>query len=198
MGQIRQPQKSTSKEKKNRIIKAGLSAFAKKGYYNTTTVEIAKIANVSTGIIYSYFKDKKDIFLCAIDLYFENLYSPIITKLETIKVTNLEASLKDIILVTIASHSKNASSHEEFVAMSHLDEDVHKRFMLAEYNLTQSIIECLKNNNILLENANEKVHIAYNLVESLCHEYVFHKHDFINYDNMINETIKTILFLFGK
>ena len=63
MAEIRQPIKRTSIDKKQKIIKSGLkSNFSEKGYYNTTTVEIAKIAGVSTGIIYNYFKDKKTYF----------------------------------------------------------------------------------------------------------------------------------------
>lgn len=71
MAEIRQPIKRTSIDKKQKIIKAGLKVFSEKGYYNTTTVEIAKIAGVSTGIIYNYFKDKKDIFLHSLKLCFE-------------------------------------------------------------------------------------------------------------------------------
>lgn len=41
-----------SLEKKEEIIKAGFDLMCKKGYYNTNTVEIAKFAGVSTGIVY--------------------------------------------------------------------------------------------------------------------------------------------------
>ena len=41
-----------SLEKKEKIIKAGFNLMCKKGYYNTNTVEIAKFAGVSTGIVY--------------------------------------------------------------------------------------------------------------------------------------------------
>lgn len=193
MGNIREPQKVNSIEKKNRIIQAGLTAFTNKGYYNTTTAEIAKIAGVSTGIVYSYFKDKKDVFLHAIDLYFEQLYNPVIEKIQTMSFDNLENALKSIIDITINSHSKNASSHEEFVAMSHLDEDVHNRFMVAEHKLTDIVATTLKNNGINTNNMNEKIHLSYNLIESYCHEYVFHKHDFIDYEKMKVSTIKIIL-----
>ena len=195
MGNIRQPQKVNSIEKKNRIIQAGLKAFTDKGYYKTTTAEIASIAGVSTGIVYSYFKDKKDIFLHAIDLYFEQLYSPIIIKLQALNFNNLEDALNTIINTTINSHSKNFSSHEEFVAMSHLDEDVHNQFMLAEHKLMDIISSILKNNKINISDMNEKIHIAYNLIESFCHEYIFHKHNFINYNKIKNETKKDILYL---
>ena len=57
---IRQPIQERANEKKQKIIEAGYKLFAEKGYYNTNTQEIAKAAGVSTGIVYSYFKDKKD------------------------------------------------------------------------------------------------------------------------------------------
>ena len=63
MPEVREPIKATSIEKKQRIIDAGLKLFSEKGYYNTNTAEIAKAAKVSTGIVYQYFNDKKDILI---------------------------------------------------------------------------------------------------------------------------------------
>ena len=63
MGEIRIPIKKSSIEKKERIIKLGFELMCLKGYHNVTCVDIAKYANVSTGIIYQYFKDKHDIFV---------------------------------------------------------------------------------------------------------------------------------------
>ena len=42
-------------------LHTGHILFCEKGYYRTNTAEIAKAAGVSTGIVYSYFHDKKDI-----------------------------------------------------------------------------------------------------------------------------------------
>lgn len=196
MGNIRQPIKSTSIDKKNKIIEAGLKVFCKNGYYNTTTPEIASVAGVSTGIVYSYFKNKKDIFLQSLDLYFEKLYSPLIKKIKTVKFDNLSETITDIINTTIKLHKDNLTAHEEMIAMSHLDEDVHTRFMNAEQKLTFIITDTLTKNNIHLKNEREKVHIAYNLIENLSHEYVFHKHDFINYNEMVNEISRLVLSLF--
>ena len=63
MGQIREPIKKSSIEKKNKIIEKGFELMCTKGYHNVTCVDIAKYAGVSTGIIYQYFKDKRDIFI---------------------------------------------------------------------------------------------------------------------------------------
>ena len=61
--QIREPQQERSIEKKNRIIEAGYELFSEISYYGTNTQEIAKRAGVSTGIVYGYFKDKRDKFI---------------------------------------------------------------------------------------------------------------------------------------
>ena len=58
---VRVPQQKRSIEKKQRIIEAGYSMFIKKGYFDTNTAEIAREAGLSTGSVYAYFSDKKDI-----------------------------------------------------------------------------------------------------------------------------------------
>ena len=74
---IRQPQQDRSTEKKNRIIRASYEVFAEVGYYAANTVEIAKRAGVSTGIVYSYFKDKRDILQYVIKIYIDEVSKPL-------------------------------------------------------------------------------------------------------------------------
>ncbi len=52
-----------SEDKHQRIIKAALKVFAKKGFYNSKVSEIAKEAEVADGTIYLYFKNKDDILI---------------------------------------------------------------------------------------------------------------------------------------
>lgn len=52
-----------SEDKHERIIKAALKIFAKKGFYNSKVSEIAKEAEVADGTIYLYFKNKDDILI---------------------------------------------------------------------------------------------------------------------------------------
>ena len=58
---IRQPKQQRSIDKKERIIKAAYELFSENGYHGTVTSDIAKRAGVSTGIVYGYFADKRDI-----------------------------------------------------------------------------------------------------------------------------------------
>jgi len=199
MPEVREPQKQTSIDKKRRIIDAGLKLISEKGYFATNTAEIAKEAGVSTGIVYQYFHDKKDILLHAVRLYFDRIFEPIEEKLKKIKeISDLDDALKQLILASIEAHKNNSLAHEEMVAMSHIDEDIHNLFIESEHKIIDRILLFFENVGINVPHMHEKVHIAYNLIESLCHEFVYHKHDFIDYDYTINETIGLIKVLFSE
>ena len=169
MAEIREPQKSNSIEKKRKIVEAGLKVFGEKGFYKTTTVEIAKVAGVSTGIVYSYFKDKKDIFLHALRLYFDNIFLPMEQALQSVEPPiDLENTVRAFIQITIRSHKENMTAHEEMIAMSHLDEDVHKLFMDVEREITATVARYLRANGFDDGNRTETTNIAYNSGETLC------------------------------
>lgn len=57
--------KNTGKteEKSQRIIEAATRVFAKKGFYNATISDVAKVAEVAEGTIYLYFKNKDDLLI---------------------------------------------------------------------------------------------------------------------------------------
>jgi len=50
-------------DKKQRIVRAAMKVFAKKGFYNSRVSEIAREADVADGTIYLYFKNKDDILI---------------------------------------------------------------------------------------------------------------------------------------
>ena len=50
-------------EKQDRILNAALKEFAQKGYQNASTNEIVKEAEISKGLLFHYFKNKKTLYL---------------------------------------------------------------------------------------------------------------------------------------
>jgi AcrR family transcriptional regulator len=52
--------------RRGQIIAAAVDLFARQGYYNTTILEVARKAGVSSGLIYQYVNDKDDILLLAL------------------------------------------------------------------------------------------------------------------------------------
>jgi TetR/AcrR family fatty acid metabolism transcriptional regulator len=49
--------------KRERILRAAIKVFARKGFYSTRVSEIAKAAGVADGTIYLYFKNKDDVLI---------------------------------------------------------------------------------------------------------------------------------------
>ena len=108
-------------------------------------------------------------------------------------LSNLEEILNEIIDNFIKTHVMKKEAHEELMAMSYLDNLVGGIFIEQEINMTNKIVNIFKTNNIKLDNLEEKVHISVNLIDNLCHEIVYHKHEEIDYESMKNIVINIIL-----
>ena len=199
MSEIRIPTQERSKLKREKIIKKGFELMCNNGYYNTTTSDIAKYASVSTGIIYQYFNDKKDIFIEGFKYYSDDILFPILNILKDNKINydNLSDVLDKLLSIFIKKHTLSKNAHEEMIALSHLDDDVGKIFLNNEIETTKRVYEVLCNNNICVSNMLEKVHIIIGIVENYCHEVVYHKHDILNYDAMKNSVIDIVCNILG-
>lgn len=55
-----------------RILKAALELFRKKGFYKTTTKEISQKAKIAEGTLFNYFKTKEDLALYFFDREIQN------------------------------------------------------------------------------------------------------------------------------
>lgn len=55
------------KEKQERIINAALKEFARNGYDKASTNEIVKEAEIAKGSLFSYFNNKKELYLFLLD-----------------------------------------------------------------------------------------------------------------------------------
>lgn len=193
MSNTRMPKQKRSIEKRNRIIEKGFELIYKNGYYNTNTNDIAKYANVSTGIVYQYFNDKKEIFLEGINLYYNSIMFPILDVLDFNK--DLDDTINEIIDKYILKHTLSKDAHEEIIALSHLDTDVSKIFHQKELDMTERVINLLDNSNIVLNNKKEKVHIIIGLIENLCHNIIYHNDGCFDYDKMKKEVINAIKYI---
>ena len=191
--EIRVPIQKRSIEKKEKIIDAGWKLITKNGYYNTNTAEIAKHAKVSTGIVYQYFKDKHDILIAGIKKYGNDIFYPMI-KIKNEKFNKSEFSIimKQMIDEYIKEHKISKNAHEEIMAMVHSDPEIAKYFYNREMNLTEEFYHLLTNNNVNTDNLKEKVHVMIGMIDNLCHEIAYHKHQELNYDKMTTIVIKNM------
>ncbi len=52
--------------RRGQIVAAAVELFSRQGYNDTTIIDIARKADVSSGLIYQYFSDKEDILLLSL------------------------------------------------------------------------------------------------------------------------------------
>lgn len=192
--EIREPIQKRSIETKEKILKAGFELICNDGYYNTNTSKIAKKAGVSTGIIYQYFKDKRDIFIAGLKKYADDIFFPMLNLPETkFNKNDFPKIMKNMINKYIENHNLSQIAHEEITAMTHSDKDIAYYFYKKEIEMTEKITQILRNNGFNKNNLNERVHIVIGIIDNLCHEIIYHKHEELNYNEMTNIVIDNIV-----
>ena len=196
--EVREPIQKRSIEKKEKIIKAGFELICENGYYNTDTSKIAKKAGVSTGIIYQYFKDKRDIFMAGLEKYADSIFFPMLDFPTKFNKNDLPKIIKNVIKKNIKNHKLSQIAHEEITAMTHSDEEIAYYFYKREIEMTTIITDILKNNSFDKENLNERVHIVIGIIDKLCHEIVYHKHKELDYKIMTEVVVNEIVNILMK
>ncbi len=194
--EIRQPVQQRSIETKKKIVEAGYILFASNGFFKTNTAQIAKQAGVSTGIVYGYFKDKKDILKEVINVYIENVYEPIFNLLNDIAQNeNIEKLINDILNLAEELHKQSCDIHRELESVAQSDKEINKTFVDLQDNVTIKFAEKLK--ELKYKNiTNENIHLAMNLIESYVHEAVYDKHSYIDYTKLRQTVVILIKKLF--
>lgn len=124
------PTQKRSLEKYEKIISAAFKLFNEKGYYNVTTADIAKEADVATGSVYSYFMDKKDIYIEILYRINKSFFEPTHDFWrENCKVNYQDAdSIKNLfrifIKIMLEHHNFSKLFHDDMTALELLDKDI--------------------------------------------------------------------------
>ncbi len=64
------PQPDRAQERRQQIMQAALTCFARKGYHKTTMDDIVAESGLSKGTLYWYFKSKDELFFSLINSFF--------------------------------------------------------------------------------------------------------------------------------
>ena len=174
---VRIPRQKRGVKTRQRIVKAAIRLFSEKGYYNTSSNEIAAQSGVSIGSFYAYFTDKKQLFLET--LKYDNIMEEMrpYNKLED---KNVEAYLFEFIRNILQIHKIiHPQFHQEVTAMRLLDPDVRKvmdeqdRSMLDyTYRYVKTVKKTL-GNQIKTRDLRASAFIMYNAIEKVIHEIAF-------------------------
>lgn len=78
------------REKQERILNAAIKEFAQKGFENASTNEIVKEAEISKGLLFHYFKNKKQLFLFLFDYFIEIITNEFYQKIDLLETDFFE------------------------------------------------------------------------------------------------------------
>lgn len=193
--EVREPKQKRSIEKKEKIISAGYNLFLEKGYFNMTTADIAKAAGLSTGTVYAYFKDKKDILITCLSNTSGQIKQQIIKELNGIsEETDLFNTVKNIINIVIQSHKPFSKKyHDELMSLSYVDEDIANFFDNVRTSMIDAVLNQLRKSGFELKHENEQSFLMYSILERLEDELVFDIYPDLNKEILIDECAHVIV-----
>ena len=121
------PQQKRSIETKHRIFVAAKDQFSKKGFHGTNAKEIASAAGVSVGSFYSYFKDKKELFM---EIFREHIEEKVVRILgeHQFDPNQRKEGVYRLIKAMLEAHEPYPQFHREVLAMRYSDPEVEAVF----------------------------------------------------------------------
>jgi AcrR family transcriptional regulator len=106
---------------------AGLELMGRKGLGGTSSNEIARAAGVSIGTFYSYFRDKRSLFLAILkshlDTFVTDIYSP-----DSPGSTPMTRLISDHISKAFDVFDRQPDFHRQALVMKFIDDDVQRLF----------------------------------------------------------------------
>ncbi|GGH30076.1 TetR/AcrR family transcriptional regulator [Paenibacillus segetis] len=122
----RKPIQDRSIKTREAIVQAAMKLFSEAGYHRTNTKQIAAAANVSTGSFYSYFTDKREVFMEALKLYCHQFTRQLDSLLQEMDFSNADklTGIKQLIDCLVRSHDVYIGFHSELTAMYEMDSEV--------------------------------------------------------------------------
>lgn len=139
---------------RNKIIEAAMAMFSEKGYYTTNSKEIAKAADVSIGSFYSYFQDKKVLFIEVLKLYFSKFNEVLDGRLSSIAINENQGKeyfIREIITGILSAHNVFTQFHNELVIMQFSDNEVKKLIEEEEIKNIKSVRSFLMANKDIIK-----------------------------------------------
>lgn len=198
MQKIRQPKQQRSIQTKKQITKAAFKLFAEKGIHGTNSKEIVKLAGVSIGSFYSYFKNKKTLLLEMLEGYLDQVFSTIWSSVAEVTFDRIGLDeIRQIIEGAFTAYEISPEFHRQTHALRYSDSDIN-RIYEQERNLEIAQLKIILKRNVNLTNQDDLYTAAiviHNLIESAIHTYMFLGPN-VKKDNLVHQLSMVVLSYF--
>ncbi len=171
----RVPTQKRSIEKKQRIKDAALKLMSEKGYFATSSNEIAREAGVSIGTFYSYFKDKKELYAELVD----DIYTAVLTPINLNELPDdlsIEETVQLYVTAVFRGHEYQTAFQREISSLSEQSDEFRAIEMVHKSNILHVFSEALKAywEELKPQDLETSTYIILTTVEAVIHDTLFH------------------------
>jgi Transcriptional regulator len=178
---VRQPKQTRSINKKEKVLDAALELFCEKGYYKTSTNEIAQRAGVSIGTLYSYFKDKDTIFFEIQDKYHKKFE---VAKNELLKdpgqiMPDFKNWLITLIKALVKVHEESREFNRELYVLSFYNPEIAKVLEENKENTRKETLEYFirMKDSLKIHDPEAVATVTFDLISTTVDRIVFGKNE---------------------
>jgi AcrR family transcriptional regulator len=152
-------------EKQKQIVDAAIQIFAEKGYSNTSTAEIAKLAGVAEGTIFKHFGTKDKLLLSIIVPYIKEFFPVIAEEVmgQVMKnqLTTFEEFLRGLLQNRVAFITENREIFQVIIKEVIYKEEMKQELLPLLYENISSrllrVIDAFKERGELINLPSEKI-----------------------------------------
>jgi len=167
----RVPQQRRSREKRAKLVETAYRLFGCQGYHSTSTNDIVRESGLSTGTLYAYFGNKKELFLEAVQIHYEILFDALAGALSQVDTADPEI-LKKVLPSTLYANAEALPFHRELVALMFTDDDVEKAYHAHQEALLDLVQSHLTARGLAV--SREGAFLMVSVVKSIGREFLFH------------------------
>ena len=170
MANIRKPQQKRSITTKNRLESAAKKLFSIKGFHGTNARDIAEEAGVSVGSFYSYYEDKKAIFMEIFRKYSEERMLEIIRNIPKDSIKEKQG-VYQIIRAILDANELSPEFHREVLALRYTDPEIEDLYQRIHAQSIAIFVEHLrsKENKLRVKDIEAAAIVVCNASEEVLH-----------------------------
>lgn len=192
---IHEPRQKRSEQTKEKIVNTALALFCQKGYYKTSTNEIAKAADISIGNLYFYFPNKETIFLEILDRYhqsFQKIHDAFINELENAD-QNPKHFLRKVMEMIIENHENSRELNREIQILSFSNPVVAEVLEKQQKQTEATVFRYFEKyrDKLKVQDLEAAASITFTLINSVVDQIVFSKNQ-IDRERLLTETANAV------